>query len=83
LSSHPYRTQASTNPPGAGGIARAWSHATTAPLIIASGPLALIALCAAARAYEGPWLMPTTILYSAIGYLAFLVGAGVIDSIRR
>jgi hypothetical protein len=83
LSSHPYRTQASTDPPRREGIARAWSHATTAPLIIASGPLALIALCASARAYEGPSLMPTTILYAAIGYVAFLVSACAIDSIRR
>ena len=55
----------------------------TAPLIVAAGPLALLALCAGARIYGGPCLMPTTILYSAIGYVAFLFVACAVDAIRR
>jgi hypothetical protein len=61
---------------------RAWSHSATAPLILAAGPVCLVALCLGAREYEGPWLMPTTILYAVLGYVAFLVVAFAADAFR-
>ena len=45
--------------------------------------LVLVGLCAALRAYAGQWLMPTTILYPAIGYAAFVLGICAIDALRR
>ncbi len=83
MNRHPYRAHPSADAPRAAGLSQAWSHSATAPLIIAAGPVALVTLCAIARACEGSWLMPTTILYSAIGYVAFLLGACAIDSVRR
>jgi hypothetical protein len=80
LSHHPYRTQPSAATPHAASSERAWSHSLTAPLIIAAGPVSLVALCLGARAYEGPWLMPSTILYAVLGYVAFLVVACAADA---
>jgi hypothetical protein len=61
---------------------RVWSHTATAPLIIAAGPVCLVALCLAAREWEGPWLMPTTVLYTVLGYVAFVVVACATDAVR-
>ena len=61
---------------------RVWSHTATAPLIIAAGPVCLVALCLAARACEGPWLMPTTILDTVLGYVAFVVVVCAVDAFR-
>jgi hypothetical protein len=80
----PYRTQPSSErAPRASGLDRAWRHEVAAPLIVASPPLALVGLCAVARAYEGSWLMPATIFYSVIGYVVFALCACTIDLMRR
>jgi hypothetical protein len=52
-------------------------------LIVGMAPMALMALCAAARAYASPWLMPTTILYPAIGYAAAVLCVCAVDGLRR
>ncbi len=81
---HPYRAQISGDrAPRAPRLERAWSHAAAVPLIVGGAPVALVGLCAAARLYEGPWVMPATILYPAIGYAAFVLFACAIDLARR
>jgi hypothetical protein len=80
----PYRTQPSRErAPRAARLDRAWHHEAAAPLIVASAPIALVGLCAVARACEGWWLMPATIFYAVIGYVVFLLCACTIDVMRR
>jgi hypothetical protein len=81
---HPYRAQISgEQAPRAARLGRAWSHAAAVPLIVGGAPAALVGLCMAARVYEGPWVMPATILYPAIGYAAFVLCACAIDLALR
>jgi hypothetical protein len=80
----PYRTQPpSERAPRAARLDRVWHNEAAAMLIIASAPIALVGLCAAARACEGSWLMPATIFYAVIGYVVFVLGACTIDVMRR
>ena len=81
---HPYRTQPAGDPlAGLVRLSRGWSQAISVVLIVGGAPAALVGLCAALRAYAGQWLMPTTILYPAIGYAAFVLGICAIDALRR
>jgi hypothetical protein len=64
-------------------LSRGYSHALAVLLIVGMAPAALVALCAAVHAYAGPWLMPTTILYPAVGYAASVLCFCAIDALRR
>jgi hypothetical protein len=79
----PYRTQPVSRAPGTARLDRAWHHAAAAPLVIAIAPVALVGVCVAARAYDGSWLMPATILYAVIGYAALVLCVCTIDVVRR
>jgi hypothetical protein len=52
-------------------------------LVVGVTPAGLVGVCAAARAYAGPWFMPTTILYPAIGYAASVLCFCAVDALRR
>lgn len=81
---HPYRALPSGDlAPSPARLERAWSHAAAVPLIVGGAPVSLVGLCVAARAYDGPWVMPATILYPAIGYAVFVLCACAIDVVRR
>jgi hypothetical protein len=64
-------------------LPRGYNHTLAVLLIVGTAPAALVALCAAARAYAGTWLMPTTILYPAFGYAASVLCFCAIDALRR
>jgi hypothetical protein len=84
LASHPYRSSPSKAPaPGPGGLERAWRQEAAVPLIVASVPLALVALCEGFRIFVGESFMPETILYGAIAYAAVVIGICAIDVARR
>jgi len=84
LADHPYRMQFAGDPvPQLARLACGWSHALAVFLIVGAAPAALVALCAAARAYAGRWLMPTTILYPAIGYAVSVLCFCAVDALRR
>jgi hypothetical protein len=84
VAQHPYRAQISGDlAPRTARFERAWSHAAAVALIVGGAPVTLVGVCMATRVYEGPWVMPTTILYPAIGYVAFLLCACAIDLARR
>jgi hypothetical protein len=81
---HPYRARPTVDPaPDPARLERAWSHAFASALVVGGAPAFLVALCLAVRAYEGPWVMPATILYPAIGYAVFVLCACAIDAARR
>ncbi len=81
---HPYRAQLPGDPaPRRARLERAWSHAAAVPLIVGAAPAFLVALCVTVRAYDGPGLMPATILYPAIGYAVLVLCACAIDGPRR
>jgi hypothetical protein len=84
LAYHPYRTQLAGDPaPRPARLSRGWGHAAAVLLIVGGTPAALVGLCGTARAYGGPWLMPTTILYPAIAYAASVLCVCAIDAVRR
>lgn len=64
-------------------LSHGWTQALAVLLIVGLAPAALVAMCAAARAYAGPWLMPTTILYPVIGYAASVLCFCAVDALRR
>jgi hypothetical protein len=79
--SQPYRAHAFKDlEPAAAGVERRQDAAVL--LIVASLPVALVALCVALWVFMGAGFMPMAILGAAVGYAALVVGVCVSDVLR-